>query len=121
VALPAEGGESADSGTMILKLFKNLSLIISGSIFFGLCFGLLCAFITRRLRLLPPHARPSGATELSLLLVFSLMTFTLTERAFLSGILALFFCGITMRHYAYYNLSKTAKDVRDCHIKSVLD
>ena len=47
--------------------------------------------------------------ELSLLLVTALLTYTLTDEVALSGILSLFFAGVTMRHYTYYNLSPAAQ------------
>lgn len=55
----------------------------------------------------PPRA--SSYAELSLLLVAALLTYTLTDSLELSGILSLFFAGITMRHYTYYNLSPAAQ------------
>jgi len=54
-------------------------------------------------------ARASSYAELSLLLVAALLTYTLTDSLELSGILSLFFSGITMRHYTYYNLSPAAQ------------
>ena len=51
----------------------------------------------------------SRYAELSLLLVAALLTYTVTDSIGLSGILSLFFAGITMRHYTYYNLSPAAQ------------
>ena len=50
-----------------------------------------------------------------MLLGFALLAFTFSERCGVSGVMALFFCAVAMRHYTYYNLSKVAQ-----HSASVL-
>jgi len=89
---------------------------LAGSVSLGLALALACAYLTRRLKAL--HGTPraaSHALELALLLGFALLAFTFSERCGVSGVMALFFCAVAMRHYTYYNLSKVAQ-----HSASVL-
>ena len=47
--------------------------------------------------------------EISILLLFAYGSYALGEAIELSGIMALFFCGIVLAHYNSYNLSKTSQ------------
>jgi sodium/hydrogen exchanger 8 len=75
-----------------------------GSVIIGVLTGLLCSYICRHTRLCdyPKY-------EISILLLFAYGSYALGEAIELSGIMALFFCGIVLAHYNSYNLSKTSQ------------
>ncbi|KAL1514918.1 hypothetical protein AB1Y20_003998 [Prymnesium parvum] len=95
----------------MLNMGRMLLIILPCSLLLGVIFGLLSAFITRHSNLRrarKPHA------ELAVLLACALGSYAFTDwvtlgGAQLSAILASFFSGITMRHYAFYNLSRRAQ------------
>ena len=79
-------------------------IITSGlSIIIGISLGLLCSFIYKHTRLNEYHH-----LEMSLLFLFCYGCYATAEAVGLSGIMALFFNGIVLRHYNSYNLSKEA-------------
>ena len=92
-------------GTMTLAS-EQLVQILPLSLLIGVSAGLLTALATKRLGM---QHQSRAYAELSLLLVTALLTYTLTDEVALSGILSLFFAGVTMRHYTYYNLSPAAQ------------
>jgi len=73
------------------------------SICIGVILGLLCSFIYKHTQLSAYHN-----LEMSLLFLFCYGCYSSAEAMGLSGIMALFFNGIVLRHYNSYNLSKTA-------------
>jgi len=85
---------------------EQLVQILPLSLLIGVSAGLLTALATKRLGM---QHQSRAYAELSLLLVTALLTYTLTDEVALSGILSLFFAGVTMRHYTYYNLSPAAQ------------
>jgi sodium/hydrogen exchanger 8 len=82
---------------------------IAGSILVGICYALASAFITRKLRAQPRGKRPDAPFELDLLMLFALLAFTTSEKCEVSGVMALFFAAIVMRHYTFYNLSSSSQ------------
>ena len=92
----------AGGGQLILEVIK----VFVCSVLLGVATGLASAALTRRLRM---WAARRPAVELLILLCFALIAYTGCEVLELSGILALFFAGITMRHWTFYNLSQTAQ------------
>ena len=75
-----------------------------GSVFIGVITGLICSYIFRHTRI-----RDYPKYEISLLFLFAYGAYALAESIELSGIMALFFCGIVLAHYNSYNLSKTSQ------------
>ena len=65
--------------------------------------------MTKKLRGAQRDRRTHASLELALLLLFALLAFSASERAGLSGIMALFFCAVGMRHYTLYNTSKASQ------------
>lgn len=86
------------------KMAEDLLIILPLSLAIGVAAGLYTALATKGMQL-----QNRAYAELSLLLVAAMLTYTITDQAELSGILSLFFAGITMRHYTYYNLSPAAQ------------
>ena len=56
-----------------------------------------------------PPPRPHA--ELSLVFIIAFISYAVSDNLGMSGILSLFFCGITMRHYTWHNLSPAAQGV----------
>lgn len=116
-APPSPPHGSTDPGEIMAEVgevTRELLVIMLLSMFFGLFVGLASAFVTKRLG---PSMNKRPHAELSLLLVFATGCYMSADQIkgqetggeALSAILALFFCGITMRHYTFHNLSQTAQ------------
>ena len=88
------------------KMAEDLLIILPLSLAIGVAAGLYTALATKVMGM---QLQNRAYAELSLLLVAAMLTYTITDQAELSGILSLFFAGITMRHYTYYNLSPAAQ------------
>ncbi len=86
-----------------MALFEFLFVTI-GSILMGVATGLICSYLFRHTRI-----RDYPKYEISLLFLFAYGAYALAESIELSGIMALFFCGIVLAHYNSYNLSKTSQ------------
>ena len=83
-------------------LFSFVNVSIS-SIFVGVALGLMVSFVYRHTTL-----RQYPNLEMSLLFSFCYLCYAVGEAIGLSGIMALFFQGVTLNHYNSYNLSETA-------------
>lgn len=75
-----------------------------GSILIGVVVGLLCCFMFRHL-----DFTPSPPYEFVLTFLFAYASYCLAEIMGLSGIMALFFCGICISHYNFYNMSRISQ------------
>ncbi|KAK0553179.1 monovalent cation:H+ antiporter, CPA1 (nhx1) [Tilletia horrida] len=98
-----------------LSTFRNKEIYISSvfhgvglflivftlSMFLGVAFGLGCSLMLK-------HSKLSHypGLESCLVLLLAYMSYFFSNSVTMSGIVSLLFCGITMRHYAYYNMSK---------------
>lgn len=98
-----------DSGMVVSIVVGDVLRTILGSIVLGVGFALLSALVTKKLRGAQRDRRTHASLELALLLLFALLAFSASERAGLSGIMALFFCAVGMRHYTLYNTSKASQ------------
>ena len=104
------------AGQQAARVVGQVAIVLPTSTLLGILFGLASAFATRRLGL---HARRSPQIELALLLLFYLACYVVVDSlnvpvlgadgVDLSAIMAVFFCGITMRHYTFHNLSPAAR------------
>ncbi|KAH8068635.1 potassium:proton antiporter [Aureococcus anophagefferens] len=98
-----EEGEELDQSKIPVALVEFLGVSL-GSVFIGVITGLICSYIFRHTRI-----RDYPKYEISLLFLFAYGAYALAESIELSGIMALFFCGIVLAHYNSYNLSKTSQ------------
>ena len=98
-----EEGAELDQSKIPVALFEFLFVTI-GSILMGVATGLICSYLFRHTRI-----RDYPKYEISLLFLFAYGAYALAESIELSGIMALFFCGIVLAHYNSYNLSKTSQ------------
>ena len=85
---------------------RDLLQTVPGSVGFGLASGLLVSALTLRLRM---SSAKEPYAALVLLLGVAFGTYNLAELCTLSGDLALFVTGATIRQYAYHNLSSAAQ------------
>ncbi|XP_040278244.1 sodium/hydrogen exchanger 4-like [Bufo bufo] len=72
-----------------------------GGVFFGIIFGFLAAFITR-------FTRNITSIEPLLVFMFSYLSYLSAETFYLSGILAITACAMTMKKYIEENISKNS-------------
>lgn len=75
------------------------------SILVGICFGLISAFVSKFFT----SFRESPPKEVFLILLFSYLSYVLSEIWGLSAIMTLFVCGVTMSHYTFHNISEPSK------------
>ncbi|KAG7877540.1 hypothetical protein KL925_005004 [Ogataea polymorpha] len=67
----------------------------------GLVVGILVALVLKH-----SHIRRYPQIETCLVLLFAYESYFFSNGCHMSGIVSLLFCGITMKHYAYYNMSR---------------
>lgn len=79
-------------------------VVSCGSVVVGVIIGLLCSFLFKHTQI-----RQYPTYEIGLLFLFAYGSYALAEAVELSGIMALFFCGIVLAHYNSYNLSDTSQ------------
>lgn len=94
-------GESRlDSVGDYFAVFGTFLGVSLGSVAVGIAMGLLACLICRYTNL---SKYPSK--EITLLLLFAYLAYAVAEAIGMSGIMALFFCGIILSHYNWHNLS----------------
>ncbi|WVY94625.1 hypothetical protein V8G54_033713, partial [Vigna mungo] len=71
----------------------------------GVLAGLLTSYILKALR----FGRHSSVREIALMILMAYLSYMLAELCDLSGIITVFFCGILMSHYAWYNVTETSR------------
>ncbi|KAK2793644.1 hypothetical protein FQN50_009996 [Emmonsiellopsis sp. PD_5] len=97
-------GSSAGGSLTILSLFEAIGvflLVFFGSLVVGVIVGMLTA-----LGLKYTHVRREPKIESCLIVLIAYASYFFATGVHLSGIVALLFCGITLKHYAYYNMSR---------------
>lgn len=85
-----------------LSLFEGLGLFLMTftiSTIIGLMIGILVALVLKH-----SHLRRYPQIETCLVLLFAYESYFFSNGAHMSGIVSLLFCGITLKHYAYYNM-----------------
>lgn len=86
------------------SLFEGMGLFLMTftiSTIIGIFIGILVALILKH-----SHIRRYPQIETCLVLLFSYESYFFSNGAHMSGIVSLLFCGITLKHYAYYNMSR---------------
>ncbi|EAL91973.1 hypothetical protein KXW98_008519 [Aspergillus fumigatus] len=95
----------SDAGSLtILNLFEAIGLfllVFFGSMLVGMIVGIMTA-----LGLKYTHVRRMPKIESCLIVLIAYASYFFSNGVHLSGIVSLLFCGITMKHYAYYNMSR---------------
>lgn len=86
------------------SVFEGISLFLvtfTISTLIGLVMGILIALVLKH-----SHIRRYPQIETCLVLLFAYESYFFSNGCHMSGIVSLLFCGITMKHYAYYNMSR---------------
>ncbi|KAL2865679.1 bifunctional K:H/Na:H antiporter NHX1 [Aspergillus lucknowensis] len=95
----------SDAGSLtILNLFEAIGLfllVFFGSMLVGVIVGIMTA-----LGLKYTHVRRQPKIESCLVVLIAYASYFFSNGVLLSGIVSLLFCGITLKHYAYYNMSR---------------
>ncbi|KKK19751.1 hypothetical protein P175DRAFT_0497819 [Aspergillus ochraceoroseus IBT 24754] len=95
----------SDAGSLtFLNLFEAIGLfllVFFGSMLVGVIVGILTA-----LGLKYTHVRRQPKIESCLIVLIAYASYFFSNGVLLSGIVSLLFCGITLKHYAYYNMSR---------------
>jgi NhaP-type Na+/H+ or K+/H+ antiporter len=87
-------------------MLASFSLLFIASTLLGIFGGLACAFFLKQMRIF----RLNRVQEISLIIFFAFITYSVTDLIGFSPIIALLFCGIFMSHYAFYNISFQARE-----------
>ncbi|GMM48305.1 bifunctional K:H/Na:H antiporter [Pichia kluyveri] len=88
----------------ISSFFEGISLFLltfTISTIIGLIIGILIALVLKH-----SNIRRYPQIETCLVLLFAYESYFFSNGCHMSGIVSLLFCGITMKHYAYYNMSR---------------
>jgi len=89
------------SGQALLGTIARFVGVFVGSVTLGVVFGLLTALITKRV-IKDAHA----PAEVTVMICMAYLAFIVADDLKLSGLMAVFFAGVVMSHYAKYNLSQ---------------
>ncbi|EST08042.1 Cation/H+ exchanger [Kalmanozyma brasiliensis GHG001] len=87
----------------VSSVFHGIGLflvVFTVSMFLGVCFGLACSLMLK-------HSRLGSFPQLEscLVVLIAYMSYFFSNGVTMSGIVSLLFCGITLKHYAYHNMS----------------
>lgn len=86
------------------SLFEGMGIFcvtFTVSLLIGLLVGAITALILKH-----SHIRRYPQIETCLVLLFAYESYFFSNGCHMSGIVSLLFCGITLKHYAYYNMSR---------------
>ena len=101
------GPDSEFTSTTPFKVLFGFIKLGFFSIFIGVLFGVLSAYVLKKFRFLTVNP----VIEVNLVFVFGYLSYCVTELFHYSGIIALLVAGIVMAKYSWYNLSPQAKQV----------
>eukprot|EP00890_Picochlorum_soloecismus_P003899 jgi/Picsp_1/450/NSC_00448-R1_sodium hydrogen len=99
--------QSQLSGSTLFLVLINFFRLSVLSLLLGVMLGLITAFILKT----SFWQKHSTDREVSLLAALGFMSYLAAESLGLSGVFAVFFCGLTQSHYAWHSLSPSAKVV----------
>jgi NhaP-type Na+/H+ or K+/H+ antiporter len=101
--------------SFILSLLETVLL----EILLSCAIGLTCGLLHARLMILLPSLRSHPIHQTSLILLFGYLSYALAELSgHASSILSLFVAAVTLAHYSYHSLSKTAQLTTQIAFKS---
>ncbi|CCH43957.1 Endosomal/prevacuolar sodium/hydrogen exchanger [Wickerhamomyces ciferrii] len=86
------------------SFFEGIGLFLMTfiiSLLIGVIFGFLIALILKH-----SHIRRYPQIESCFVLLMAYQSYFFSNGCHMSGIVSLLFCGITLKHYAYYNMSR---------------
>lgn len=79
-------------------------MTFSVSLLIGVLIGILVALLLKH-----THIRRYPQIESCLILLIAYESYFFSNGCHMSGIVSLLFCGITLKHYAYYNMSRRSQ------------
>ncbi|XP_024023675.1 sodium/hydrogen exchanger 4 [Morus notabilis] len=88
-----------------LNVIRDFLYLFLTSTALGITSGLLTALVLKTLC----FGRHSTIREITLMVLMAYLSYMLAELFELSGILTVFFCGILMSHYAWHNVTYSAR------------
>ncbi|KAK2987067.1 hypothetical protein RJ640_004793 [Escallonia rubra] len=92
-------------GWSAVHVFVDFLYLFSTSTALGFAAGLLTAYVLRGLY----FGRHSTVREIALMVLMAYLSYMLAELFNLSGILTVFFAGVLMSHYAWYNVTESSR------------
>ncbi|XP_031284199.1 sodium/hydrogen exchanger 4 isoform X3 [Pistacia vera] len=92
-------------GKAALRIIGSFFYLFTTSTTLGITAGLLTAVILKTLY----FGKHSSVREVALMVLMAYLSYILAELLELSGILTVFFCGIFMSHYAWYNVTDSSR------------
>ncbi|KAK4575937.1 hypothetical protein RGQ29_026769 [Quercus rubra] len=92
-------------GRTVLHVTGDFFYLFLTSTALGVIAGLVAAYILKTLY----FGRHSSIREISLMILIAYLSYMLAELLQLSGILTVFFCGILMSHYAWYDMTDSSR------------
>ncbi|KKA29726.1 hypothetical protein TD95_003813 [Thielaviopsis punctulata] len=95
-------GEAGELG--VVNLFEGIGVflfVFFGSLMIGVLVGVGTALLLKF-----TYIRRYQKIESSLVVLIAYATYFFSNGVHLSGIVSLLFCGITLKHYAYFNMSR---------------
>ena len=101
-AQKSKNGSATSSG--VVSLLKGVGIFLKdffGSMFIGALVGIVAA-----LGLKYTYVRRYPKIESCLIVLIAYATYFFSQAVQMSGIVSLLFCGITLKHYAYFNMSR---------------
>ncbi|CAA0828560.1 Sodium/hydrogen exchanger 2 [Striga hermonthica] len=98
-------GLSDPDSKIFLKFVGNFFSLFVASTLLGVLIGLLSAYIIKKLY----FGRHSTDREVGLMILMAYLSYILAQLCDLSGILAVFFCGIVMSHYTWHNVTESSR------------
>jgi sodium/hydrogen exchanger 8 len=113
-SLKAGLSDHEDWSDGVQQIILHFFLLLFGSIILGVLCGLVCSFTFKRTRIAKDTKR-----AVSVFALFAYGSYLLAEVLEMSGIMSVFFCGISMAHYNWYNLSASARLVTSQTFQSV--
>eukprot|EP00743_Colponemidia_sp_Colp-15_P009650 GILK01010556.1.p1 GENE.GILK01010556.1~~GILK01010556.1.p1 ORF type:complete len:586 (-),score=83.02 GILK01010556.1:269-1987(-) len=105
----------------------NLDYSATGMIFLqfvyltvaSLAIGIVVGLISSRLLKITPSLKDHPWKETSIIFLVGYMSYIIAELLDLSGIMTLFFCGVTIGHYGFYNISEKARQTTSISFNSI--
>ncbi|KAI9669800.1 MAG: monovalent cation:H+ antiporter, CPA1 (nhx1) [Trizodia sp. TS-e1964] len=98
------GGANGSKSLSILSFIEGVGiffLVFFGSLLIGVVVGIFTA-----LGLKYTYVRRFPKIESCLIILIAYASYFFSNGCHMSGIVSLLFCGITLKHYAYYNMSR---------------
>ncbi|KAK3032464.1 hypothetical protein RJ639_037277 [Escallonia herrerae] len=92
-------------GWSAVHVFVDFLYLFSTSTALGFTAGLLTAYVLRGLY----FGRHSTLREIALMVLMAYLSYMLAEFFNVSGILTVFFAGVLMSHYAWYNVTESSR------------